>query len=88
MKKSLLIVIERKMFVNLACSHLFEQNQSVCVFLFQGFTMSRGLKEKYENTNPRRNHTIMSPEEAASGKKSSWTELEITGTNRQKCFTV
>lgn len=42
--------------------------------------MSRSLKDKYENTNPRRNHTIMSPEDAASGKKSYWSELEITGT--------
>lgn len=44
------------------------------------FRMSRSVKEKYENTNPRRNHVIMSHEEAATGKKSIWTELEITGT--------
>lgn len=41
--------------------------------------MSRSIKEKYENTNPRRTHVIMSPEEAASGKKTSWSEMEITG---------
>uniref|UniRef100_A0A1B6DP66 poly(A)-specific ribonuclease n=1 Tax=Clastoptera arizonana TaxID=38151 RepID=A0A1B6DP66_9HEMI len=44
--------------------------------------MSRSLKDKFENTNPRRNHTIMSPEDCASGKKSYWSELEITGTIR------
>ncbi|XP_049835574.1 CCR4-NOT transcription complex subunit 6-like isoform X1 [Schistocerca gregaria] len=44
--------------------------------------MSRNHKEKYEGTNSRRAHTIMSPEDAASGKRSDWTELEITGTIR------
>jgi CCR4-NOT transcription complex subunit 6 len=43
------------------------------------FRMSRSIKEKYENTNPRRNHSIMSQEEVAAGKKTNWTELEITG---------
>jgi hypothetical protein len=41
--------------------------------------MSRNHKDKYENTNPRRTHTIMSSEDAAAGKKSNWPELEITG---------
>ena len=41
--------------------------------------MSRNHKDKYENTNPRRAHTIMSSEDAAAGKKSHWPELEITG---------
>jgi len=41
--------------------------------------MSRTHKDKYENTNPRRSHTIMSSEDAAAGKKSNWPELEITG---------
>ena len=36
-------------------------------------------KEKYESPNPRRAYTIMSQEEAAAGKKSSWYELEISG---------
>ncbi|XP_021915890.1 CCR4-NOT transcription complex subunit 6-like [Zootermopsis nevadensis] len=44
--------------------------------------MSRNHKDKYENTNPRRAHTIMSSEDAAAGKKSHWPELEITGTIR------
>ncbi|KAK9879017.1 hypothetical protein WA026_003830 [Henosepilachna vigintioctopunctata] len=46
--------------------------------------MPRHPKEsKYENsTTHRRNHTIMSAEDQAAGKKSSWTELEITGTIR------
>ncbi|KAI5613104.1 CCR4-NOT transcription complex subunit 6-like isoform X3 [Silurus asotus] len=35
-------------------------------------------KEKYEPPDPRRLYTIMSAEEAASGKKSYWAELEIT----------
>jgi len=42
--------------------------------------MSRNQKDKYDNSNSRRNHTIMTPEEAAAGKKTNWTELEITGT--------
>lgn len=41
--------------------------------------MSRSYKENNENTNPRRKHVIMSPEEAAAGKKTSWSEMEITG---------
>ena len=36
-------------------------------------------KEKYESPNPRRAHTLMSPEDVAAGKKSTWFELEITG---------
>ncbi|KAA0717286.1 CCR4-NOT transcription complex subunit 6-like [Triplophysa tibetana] len=36
-------------------------------------------KEKYDPPDPRRLYTIMSSEEAASGKKSNWTELEISG---------
>ncbi|GLH15996.1 Leucine-rich repeat protein soc-2 homolog [Gryllus bimaculatus] len=44
--------------------------------------MSRNHKDKYENCNPRRAHTIMSAEDAAAGKKSHWPELEITGTIR------
>lgn len=36
-------------------------------------------KEKYDPPDPRRCYTIMSAEEAASGKKSYWAELEISG---------
>lgn len=36
-------------------------------------------KEKYDPPDPRRMYTIMSSEEAASGKKSYWAELEISG---------
>nr|XP_057927599.1 CCR4-NOT transcription complex subunit 6-like [Doryrhamphus excisus]XP_057927601.1 CCR4-NOT transcription complex subunit 6-like [Doryrhamphus excisus] len=36
-------------------------------------------KEKYDPPDPRRCYTIMSAEEAASGKKSQWAELEISG---------
>ncbi|CAH0392845.1 unnamed protein product [Bemisia tabaci] len=46
------------------------------------YTMSRGNKDKYENANPRKTHTIMSPEDVAAGKKSYWSELEITGSIR------
>lgn len=46
--------------------------------------MSRNHKDKYENTNPRRAHTIMSSEDAAAGKKSHWPELEITG--EDQCY--
>jgi len=48
-------------------------------YTLAGFSMSRTHKDKYENTNPRRAHTIMSSEDAAAGKKSNWPELEITG---------
>ncbi|KAB0801978.1 hypothetical protein PPYR_04164 [Photinus pyralis] len=47
--------------------------------------MPRNNKEtsKYENNGShRKNHTFMSPEDQAAGKKSLWTELEITGTIR------
>lgn len=50
-----------------------------------GYTMPRNPKENnFENnaTNNRRMHTFMSPEDIAAGKKSLWTELEITGTIR------
>ncbi|XP_063974201.1 CCR4-NOT transcription complex subunit 6-like isoform X1 [Diachasmimorpha longicaudata] len=47
-----------------------------------GFKMSRNHKDKYESSNPRRTHTIMSTEDANSGKKSYWPELEITGSIR------
>lgn len=36
-------------------------------------------RDKYESPNPRRTHSIMSPEDVAAGKKSFWQELEITG---------
>ncbi|XP_051959606.1 CCR4-NOT transcription complex subunit 6-like isoform X1 [Xyrauchen texanus] len=36
-------------------------------------------KEKYDPPDLRRLYTIMSAEEVASGKKSHWTELEISG---------
>lgn len=39
--------------------------------------MSR--KEKYDNSSTRRQQTFMSPEDAASGKKSNWHGIEITG---------
>ncbi|KAK3579436.1 hypothetical protein CHS0354_028235 [Potamilus streckersoni] len=42
-------------------------------------------KDKYDSPNPRRIHTIMSAEDVAAGKKSSWYELEITGTVRNLC---
>ena len=41
--------------------------------------MSRMQKKEVENVNPRRKHTIMSPEDAGTGKKSNWSEMEITG---------
>ncbi|XP_017764804.1 PREDICTED: CCR4-NOT transcription complex subunit 6-like isoform X1 [Eufriesea mexicana] len=44
--------------------------------------MSSNHKDKYENSNPRRTHTFMSTEDANSGKKSCWPELEITGSIR------
>ncbi|XP_034397193.1 LOW QUALITY PROTEIN: CCR4-NOT transcription complex subunit 6-like [Cyclopterus lumpus] len=36
-------------------------------------------KEKYDPPDPRRCYTIMPAEEVASGKKSYWAELEISG---------
>ncbi|BES92310.1 LRR_TYP [Nesidiocoris tenuis] len=48
--------------------------------------MSRMQKKEVEaivsREHNRRKHTIMSPEEANSGKKTVWTDLEITGTIR------
>ncbi|XP_071627561.1 CCR4-NOT transcription complex subunit 6-like isoform X1 [Temnothorax longispinosus] len=44
--------------------------------------MSRNHKDKYENSNPRRMYTLMCPEDYQSGKKSHWSELEITGSIR------
>lgn len=46
--------------------------------------MPRNSKEnKFENNAPnRKTHTYMSSEDQAAGKKSFWTELEITGTIR------
>ncbi|KAA0717287.1 CCR4-NOT transcription complex subunit 6-like [Triplophysa tibetana] len=41
--------------------------------------IKRHAKRKYDPPDPRRLYTIMSSEEAASGKKSNWTELEISG---------
>lgn len=40
-------------------------------------------KEKYDPPDPRRCYTIMSAEEAASGKKAHWAELEISGQFKQ-----
>ncbi|XP_064181284.1 CCR4-NOT transcription complex subunit 6-like [Anguilla rostrata] len=45
-------------------------------------------KEKYEPPDPRRMYTIMSSEEAASGKKSYWPELEISGKVRSLSTTL
>ncbi|CAD6215643.1 GSCOCG00000455001-RA-CDS, partial [Cotesia congregata] len=47
--------------------------------MFTGNKMSRNHKDKYESSSSRRAHSIMSTEEANSGKKSHWPELEITG---------
>ena len=39
-------------------------------------------KEKHDNNDHRRAYTLMSQEDAAAGKKSTWTELEIRATIR------
>ena len=46
--------------------------------------MPRTSKDnKFENNGSnRKSHTFMSAEDLATGKKSFWTELEITGTIR------
>lgn len=41
-------------------------------------------KEKYDPPDSRRMYTIMSSEEANSGKKSNWDGLEITGMSEIK----
>ncbi|XP_067215574.1 uncharacterized protein [Linepithema humile] len=46
------------------------------------YNMSRNHKDKYENSNPRRMYTLMSPEDFQAGKKSHWSDLEITGSVR------
>lgn len=48
-------------------------------FLAVFFRVTGMPKEKYDPPDPRRCYTIMSAEEAASGKKSHWAELEISG---------
>jgi len=51
--------------------------KSVCVFVPHS---ALGMpKEKYDPLDSRRMYTIMSCEEANSGKKSIWDGLEITG---------
>jgi len=52
------------------------------LFFFLEYNMSRNHKDKYENSNPRRMYTLMCPEDYQSGKKSHWSELEITGSIR------
>lgn len=52
----------------------------MCLVL--GYNMSRNHKDKYENSNPRRIYTLMGSEDLQSGKKSHWSELEITGSIR------
>ncbi|XP_017782437.1 PREDICTED: CCR4-NOT transcription complex subunit 6-like isoform X2 [Nicrophorus vespilloides] len=48
-----------------------------------GYNMPRNQKDKYDNNgSSRRMHSYMSPEDLAAGKKSLWTEMEITGTIR------
>ncbi|GAB1609975.1 CCR4-NOT transcription complex subunit 6-like isoform X2, partial [Argonauta hians] len=42
-------------------------------------------KDKYETSSSRRNYSIMSSEDLASGKKSEWYELEISGPVRNLC---
>ena len=44
----------------------------------QGYRTERG-KDKNEPPNPRRACTLMSQEDIAAGKKSYWSELEISG---------
>lgn len=44
--------------------------------------MSRNHKDKYENSKPSRMYTLMCPEDYQSGKKSHWSELEVTGSIR------
>lgn len=54
-------------------------------YAFAGNTMPRANAKdnKYDNNGTnRRMHTIMSPEDKASGKKSCWTELELSGNIR------
>lgn len=63
-------------------ANVLRQVLSTLYLFCSGFNMPRNHKDKYENNSSRRSYTIMSPEEAASGKKTYWTELEITGTIR------
>lgn len=41
--------------------------------------MSRN-KDRYESSTQRRQQIFMSQEDVASGRKSSWNAIEITGT--------
>ncbi|KAI7812613.1 putative CCR4-NOT transcription complex subunit 6-like [Triplophysa rosa] len=54
--------------------------QRLVQILYVYSSLLKGMpKEKYDPPDPRRLYTIMSSEAAASGKKSNWTELEISG---------
>ncbi|XP_039275612.1 LOW QUALITY PROTEIN: CCR4-NOT transcription complex subunit 6 [Nilaparvata lugens] len=56
-----------------------EDGETLAYFMSANTSMSRNHKDKYESNTTRRNHIIMSAEEAATGKKTHWSELEITG---------
>lgn len=47
--------------------------------------MSRN-KDKYEVGARRRDHTYMSPDDVAAGKKAIWQAVEITGTHMRALF--
>ena len=36
-------------------------------------------RDKYNDSNSRRTHTFMTPEDVAAGKKPNWSEIEIIG---------
>lgn len=42
------------------------------------YKMSRN-KDRYESSSQRRQQTFMSTEDVASGRKTNWTAIEITG---------
>lgn len=51
----------------------------LCRVLAVSFRLTGMPKEKYDPPDPRRCYTIMPADEVASGKKSHWSELEISG---------
>lgn len=67
--------------------HFIPSNRLVCSWFYAlilGYNMPRNSKENKaeNNASHRKSHTYMSAEEQAAGKKTYWTELEITGTIR------
>lgn len=64
----------------------FQRHHEFALNYVPDFPMSRSNEDKYDNNrnsgpNNRRQYRLLSSEEVLAGKKSYWSELEITGTS-------